>query len=316
MERSLCTDVSLVKAWKGDTEGNLIFRGTSRNSNPDVAKCGNICIAEVEELVPTGHLSPDEIHLSGIYVDHIIVATSNEKRVERERLSTSHNQSMGGRDIMIQRAAKEFENGMYVNLGIGIPTLASNYVPEAITIQLQAENGCMGVGPYPCTEESLDADWINAGKETITAIQGASVFSSSDSFRMIRGGHLDLTVLGGLQVSSTGDLANWIVPGKIVKGMGGAMDLVSAPNTKVVVTMDHVTKNGKHKILKECTLPLTGRSVVHRIITDMAVFDCHPTDGLTLKELAPGITVDDIRQNTGCDFQITPSNPIPCMTDK
>jgi 3-oxoacid CoA-transferase len=324
---ALHADVSLVKAYKADTRGNLIFRGTSRNSNPDVAMSGRVCIAEVEHIVKAGELKPDEIHLPGIYVDHIIHASHNEKRIERLKISHDSDNGDGrdnlanigrGRARMIKRAAKEFKNGMYVNLGIGIPTLASNYIPPGVHIELQAENGLLGLGPYPNIDkrQNPDADFINAGKETVTAVPGASAFSSSDSFSMIRGGHVNLTILGGLQVSSRGDLANWIIPGKLVKGMGGAMDLVSAPGAKVVVTMDHVAKNGSPKIMEECSLPLTGRSVVDRIITDMCVFDCDNSHegGLTLVEIAAGLTVEDIKNATGCGFKV--ANPLPLMIEE
>jgi 3-oxoacid CoA-transferase len=329
LEESINADLSIIKAWKADTAGNLIFRGTARNSNPDAAKAGKLCIAEVEEIVDAGEMKPDEIHLPGVYVDRIILATSNEKRIERLRekkdplndKSSSRNTADGARDTIIKRAAKEFKNGMYVNLGIGMPTMASNFVPPDVTIQLQAENGLMGVGPYPDPQKNqfADPDWINAGKETITAIPGASTFSSSDSFRMIRGGHVDLTILGGLQVSSNGDLANWIIPGKLLKGMGGAMDLVCSPGAKVVVTMDHCAKNGSPKILEKCTLPLTGRGVVDRVITDMAVFDFIKGNNkleLTLVEIAPGITVEDVKKATACNFKVTSVNPIPIMIDE
>lgn len=319
MEESLPADVAIVKAWKADTRGNLIFRGTSRNSNPDCAMSGTICIAEAEQIVDSGELRPDEIHLSGVYVHKIILAADNEKRIERLKiLSTDKLPTIsGGRTRMIKRAAKEFKDGMYVNLGIGIPTMASNYVPPGVHIELHAENGMLGLGPYPSTEEEADGDFINAGKETITPIKGASSFSSSDSFSMIRGGHIDLTILGGLQVSENGDLANWIIPGKICKGMGGAMDLISAPNAKVVVTLDHVAKNGSHKILTECSLPLTGKRVVDRIITDLCVFDVDKKNhgGLTLVEIAAGITVEDLRSRTGCDFKIG-ADPLPLMIEE
>ncbi|KAL8932381.1 MAG: hypothetical protein Q9216_006863, partial [Gyalolechia sp. 2 TL-2023] len=267
MEEAIQGDIAFVKAWKADKLGNCQFRFAAQNFNGVMARNAKTTIVEAEHIVEPGDIEPGAVHLPGIYVTHVI-QSETEKRIEKFTYSQEENPAMKAlgqgetarkRERIVRRAAKEFQNGMYANLGIGMPMLAPSYVDPSIEVQLQSENGILGLGPYP-REGEADPDLINAGKETVTLRSGASCFGSEESFGMIRSGRIDLTILGAMQVGERGDLANWMLPGKI-KGFGGAMDLVSNPTqTKVVVTMEHTDKHGRPKVLKQCEFPLTGKA--------------------------------------------------------
>lgn len=307
MESGLTADFAIVKAWKGDTAGNLVFKGTARNFSPMMATAGKITIAEVEKLVPAGKLDPNDIHVSGIYVQRIFQGKKYEKRIEQRTISkpeavveakkVANTEGYGlDKNQIAQRIAQELQDGYYVNLGIGIPTLVANYIPKDMNVVLQSENGLLGIGPFP-TDDKIDADLINAGKQTVTMQAGSSLFSSAESFAMIRGEHVDLTILGAMEVSENGDIANWKIPGKMVKGMGGAMDLVASAKN-IIVAMQHVSKDGKSKLLKTCTLPITGINCVKKIVTELAVLEVLPEGGFKLLETAPNVTVEDVQKAT------------------
>ncbi|KAH7480560.1 Succinyl-CoA:3-ketoacid coenzyme A transferase 1 [Fusarium oxysporum f. sp. matthiolae] len=286
LEEAIFADVALVKVHKADRLGNCTFRKAQNNFNEAMAKNAKLTIVEADEIVDVGQLDPESVHIQGIYVDVIIQITTANQRRER----------------IIKRASKELKDGMYVNLGIGMPLATPGMLPEDLEVILQSENGILGMGRYPNPGEE-DPDLINPGKETVTLSLGASTFGSHESFGMIRAGKIDLTMLGALQVSQYGDLANFMLPGK-VKGIGGAMDLVASPEkTRVIITMEHVDRNGNPKILEECTFPLTGPRCVSRIITDLAVFDCTP-EGLVLRELVDEVEMDELRSKTGAAFRI------------
>lgn len=313
METALKGDVAILRAWKVDKGGNCVFRYTTKAFGPIMAKAAKVTIVEAENIVETGEIDPNDVDLPGIFVDRIVPATA-EKKIEimklrstdeGEDLAKPKNDAQVRRNRIARRSAKELKEGFYVNLGVGIPTLAPSFLPAERKVWIQSENGILGMGPYP-TRDEVDADIVNAGKETVTLVPGAATFDSSESFSMIRGGHVDVSILGALQVSACGDLANYMIPGKVFKGMGGAMDLVSNPDqTKIVVATEHVAKDGSSKIVQDCSLPLTGAKVVSTIITDLCVFEVDRQAGtLTLTEVAPGVDVVEIKSKTDAKFTV------------
>lgn len=311
MEESLRPDIALVKAQKADTSGNLIYNLSARNFNIDMALAGKYVIAEAEEIVESGQQDPNFVHTPGIQIDKIVKTDKHGKKIfERLVLHTSDSSKPESdknseiRNKIARRAAKEIKNGMYVNIGIGIPTLVPKYINPEIKSISHSENGIIGVTGFPKPGQE-NPDQINASKETVKIGPGASVFSSSDSFAMIRSGKIDCTILGAMEVSGNGDQANWNIPGKRVTGIGGAMDLCSGTVQNVVVTMEHCVK-GRSKIKKRCELPQTGKGVVTKIVTELAVFGI--SEGrMVLEEIAYGKNVEEVRAKTECEFDMSPN---------
>ncbi|MEM7531059.1 MAG: 3-oxoacid CoA-transferase [Chloroflexota bacterium] len=293
-------NVALIRAWKADTAGNLVYRMTEQNFNRAMATAADVVIVEAETIVPIGELDPNEIHTPGCYVDYLVQAhTTLEDLGSSASISGGAKKVDSSRMLMAQRALAELNAGDIVNLGVGIPTLVADFITPEHGIILHTENGMLGVGPAPKEGGAMDYP-VNAGKIPVTALPGTSYFDSADSFAMIRGGHIDVAIMGGLQVDEAGNLANWAVPGKPLLGVGGAMDLASGAK-RLIVTMTHATRNGQAKIVPSCTLPLTAMNAVDVVITDLAVFKF--VDGqLTLVELMPDVTLDEVREKTDAEF--------------
>lgn len=314
MEYPLKGDVALVHASKADKSGNLWFNGSTANFNQLFAKAADVTLVEADEIVEIGELHPSDVHVPGLHVDAVVQSTA-KKHIEVLKLSNSSNAktstpqgSRDPREIIARRAALELKSGSYCNLGVGLPTLIPGFLPDGVEVILESENGILGLGPYPSSEKDASPDLVNAGKETCTILPGGSAFSSDDSFGLIRAGKLDACVLGAIEVSQFGDLANWGLPGRIF-GTGGAMDLVSNPDdTKVIVTTTHTDKNGNPKIVAKCTNPLTGSRCVRTIVTELALFEVSKTEGLTLVDIQEDATIEEIKSKTGAPFRINLRN--------
>lgn len=297
---ALRANVAFIRAWKGDTAGNLVYRMTEQNFNKAMATAADLVVAEVEHIVPVGELDPNEIHTTGNYVDYLVQAhTTLEDLGSSASVASSAKKVSESRMNMAKRALQELQKGDVVNLGIGIPTLVADLITPEHQIILHTENGMLGVGPAPEDGGAMDFP-VNAGKIPVTALEGSSYFDSADSFAMIRGGHIDVAIMGGLQVDEAANLANWAVPGKPLLGVGGAMDLASGAK-RLIITMTHTSRDGTSKIVPECTLPLTAIGAVAMVITDLAVFT-FPDGKMTLSELMPNATLEEVREKTTANF--------------
>ena len=299
-------NVALIRAWRADEAGNLVYRMTEQNFNKAMATAADLVIAEVEEIVPLGALDPNEIHTPGCYVDILVQAhTTLEDLGSSASIDGGAKKAGDVRMLIAERALQELKPGDVVNLGVGIPTLVADLITPEHGIILHTENGMLGVGPAPEAGGAMDFP-VNAGKIPVTALPGSSYFDSADSFAMIRGGHVDVAIMGGLQVDEKGNLANWAVPGKPLLGVGGAMDLASGAK-RLIITMTHASRDGAAKIVPECTLPLTALGTVDMVITDLAVFG-FVAGQLTLLELMPGATLEEVREKTTAVFQLSTHN--------
>ncbi|WP_337043124.1 3-oxoacid CoA-transferase [Emticicia sp. 17c] len=299
--KSLRGNVAFIRAWRADTAGNLQYRMTEQNFNKAMATAADLVIAEVEEIVPVGQLTPEYIHTPGCYVDYLVQATLTPEDLGMSASVSSSKKVDESRMNMARRALAELKKGDVVNLGIGIPTLVADLINETHGIILHTENGMLGVGPVPADGGGAMDYPVNAGKIPVTALKGSSYFDSADSFAMIRGGHIDVAIMGGLEVDQAANLANWAVPGKPLLGVGGAMDLAKGAK-RLIITMTHTNPDGSPKIVPACVLPLTASGVVDMVITDLAVF-AYPDNQLTLIELMPGATLEEVRAKTSASFR-------------